>query len=67
MSNGYPSFDVVDMPEKFGRFMIVDSISKDILDDAQGYGYKSREKAIACFLYKRDGLKKPAECYSRTR
>ena len=35
------------------RYVIVDKVTGEILDDAQGYGYKSPQKAYACFGYKR--------------
>lgn len=34
------------------RYVIVDKATGEILDDAQGYGYKSPQKAYACFGYK---------------
>lgn len=34
------------------RYVIVDKTTGEILDDAQGYGYKSPQKAYACFGYK---------------
>lgn len=35
------------------RYVIVDIETGEILDDAQGYGYKSKEGAYKCFGYKR--------------
>ena len=29
------------------RFVIVDEETENVLDDAQGYGYKSKQKAMA--------------------
>ena len=34
------------------RYVIVDTSTGEIVDDAQGYGYKSEQKAYACFSYK---------------
>ena len=34
------------------RYVIVDEDTGEILDDAQGYGYKSPQKAHAAFAYK---------------
>jgi len=31
---------------KDGRFVIIDEDSGEIVDDAQGYGYKDKQKAI---------------------
>lgn len=33
------------------RFVIVDRETGEILDDAQGYGYKTPKKAYAAFYY----------------
>lgn len=34
------------------RFVVVDKETGEILDDAQGYGYKSKTKAYAAWTYK---------------
>lgn len=34
------------------RWVIINTITNEILDDAQGYGYRSAEKAYASFHYK---------------
>jgi len=34
------------------RFVIIDIQTNKIVDDAQGYGYKSPKRAYACFGYK---------------
>ena len=34
------------------RFVIIDKDTKEILDDAQGFGYKSAKKAYAAYHYK---------------
>ena len=37
------------------RYIIVDEVTGEILDDAQGYGYKTYEKARAAYYYKYGG------------
>ena len=34
------------------RFRIIDKYTQTVIDDAQGYGYKTSEKAIRCFVWK---------------
>ncbi|MCD8083215.1 MAG: hypothetical protein LUE86_06880 [Clostridiales bacterium] len=34
------------------RYVLVDAKTGEVLDDAQGYGYKSVEKAHAAYAYK---------------
>ena len=34
------------------RFVVVDEETGNVLDDAQGYGYKSKQKAMAAWNYK---------------
>ena len=34
------------------RYIIVDPETGEILDDAQGYGYKSKRNAYACWTWK---------------
>ena len=34
------------------RYVIIDKESAEILDDAQGYGYKSKKNAYAAYAYK---------------
>lgn len=64
---GKKAYEVVESPELSSswdpRFVIVDVDTGEILDDAQGYGYKSRQKAHAAYGYKnrdksKDRLKK---------
>ena len=46
------------------RFVVIDSESGAVLDDAQGYGYKTPQKAHAAWAYKnrsRDKLKAQKE------
>jgi hypothetical protein len=42
---------------KDGRFAIFDSETKKILDDAQGYGYKTKQNALKAMWYKFKGGK----------
>lgn len=39
------------------RFIIIDVHTSEILDDAQGYGYKTKQKAYAAFYYKKNNTK----------
>ena len=34
------------------RYIIVDAVTDEVLDDAQGYGYKSIKKAYRAYVYK---------------
>lgn len=43
------------------RFVLVDVETGEIVDDAQGYGYKSKQKAYACWAYKNRDKSKDAE------
>jgi hypothetical protein len=43
------------------RFVIVDKDTGEILDDAQGYGYKTAQKAYACYGYKNRDKSKDKE------
>lgn len=38
------------------RYIIVDSVTNTVLDDAQGYGYRTPQKAYACWKYKYGGF-----------
>lgn len=40
------------------RFIIIDNHTGKVLDDAQGYGYKTPQKAYACWKYKYGGFEK---------
>lgn len=40
------------------RFIVVDKETGDILDDAQGFGYRSKEKALNSFSFKQTKLYK---------
>ena len=35
-----------------GRYIIVNRYSGYVIDDAQGYGFKTEEKARNCYVYK---------------
>lgn len=52
-----PKFDVVDMVTVPGRFVIVDPETGEVIDDAQGYGYKDKTKAYKAGWYKFGGGK----------
>ena len=43
------------------RYVIVDTETGEVLDDAQGYGYKTPQKAYAAFGYKNRDKSKDAE------
>lgn len=43
------------------RFVIVDAETGEIIDDAQGYGYKTKKKAYASWAYKNRDKSKDAE------
>ena len=45
--NNTPAYDTYEM-----RFCIVSTDTGEILDDAQGYGYKTAQKAYAAYGYK---------------
>ena len=34
------------------RYVIIDTLTSEVLDNAQGYGYKSERKAYASYAYK---------------
>lgn len=39
------------------RFIVIDLDTGEIIDDAQGYGYKTKQKAYAAFYYKKHNKK----------
>ena len=43
------------------RYVIVDTETGEVLDDAQGYGFKSARKAYACYGYKTRDKSKDAQ------
>ena len=45
---------VVSDPANNGRFIVVDNSGK-VLDDAQGWGFKSNKNAYRCYIYKSSG------------
>jgi hypothetical protein len=44
------------------RYIIIDSESGEMLDDAQGYGYKTAQNAVVAFKWKHD---KKAQAWSK--
>ena len=54
--NNMPAYDT-----KQTRFCIVSTETGEILDDAQGWGYKTAQKAYAAFAYKNRDKSKDAE------
>ena len=48
------------------RFIIIDIETGQILDDAQGYGYKSKKKAYAAYYYKNRDKSKDIEKQKKT-
>ena len=42
------------------RFVVIDEVTGKILDDAQGYGYRSVQKAHAAYAYKNRSAQKKA-------
>lgn len=63
--NGTPGtdapFEVVDMVECPGRFEIVDKETGEIIDNANGYGYKNKTNAYRAGWYKFGGGKKKVD------
>lgn len=49
------------------RFVVIDEESGQVLDDAQGYGYKSAQKAHAAWAYKNRDRSKDAEKKAKER
>ena len=47
------------------RYVVIDKDSGQVLDDAQGYGYKSVQKAHAAYSYKTRDKSKDAEKRAR--
>ena len=50
-------FDVVDMPGHPGRYEVVDTSTGEVVDNANGYGYKSKPNAYRAAWYKFGGGK----------
>lgn len=49
------------------RYVIVDKNSGKVLDDAQGYGYKSKQNAYSSYAYKHRDKKKDREKKAKER
>lgn len=49
--------------EKEKRYIIVNADTGDVFDDAQGYGYKTKQKALIAYNYK----KRPKEEFEKER
>ncbi len=52
---------------KADRFIIIDKDTGEVLDDAQGYGYKSVKKAYAAWAYKKRDRSKDSEREAKRR
>lgn len=60
--NNSPAYDTFEM-----RYCIVSTDTGEVLDDAQGYGYKTAQKAYAAFAYKNRDKSKDKEHLARKR
>lgn len=60
-----PWFDVPEHNTVETRYCIVSPETGEVLDDANGYGYKSAQKARAAFSYKKKGGQKNKEVEKR--
>ena len=49
------------------RYVVIDKDTGEVLDDAQGYGYRSVQKAYAAYAYKNRDKSKDAEKQARKR
>ena len=45
-------FDVAVFDKNHSRFVLVDSVTNKVLDDANGYGYTTKQKAMKAGWYK---------------
>ena len=43
------------------RYVVIDTLTGEVLDNAQGYGYKSERKAYASYAYKTKDKSKDKE------
>lgn len=43
------------------RYVVIDKNTQEVLDDAQGYGYRSPQKAYAAYAYKHRDKSKDKE------
>ena len=48
----------VEMADKYKRYMLIDADTGEIVDDAQGYGYHTKQKAHAAWNYQHAGSKR---------
>ena len=66
-----PEIKVIESPELSTpydkRYVVIDKETGAVLDDAQGYGYKSAQKAHAAYSYKTRDKSKDAEKLARKR
>lgn len=53
----------VNMPHKYNRYMIINVDTGEILDNAQGYGYRTAQKAHAAWNYKHPN---PKQAHNRS-
>lgn len=61
MSNNINALEISGDQYRGKRFAIVDIDSGEVLDDAQGYGYKTAQKAYAAWVYKHRDTSKDRE------
>ena len=66
-----PEIKVIESPELSTqydkRYVVVDKETGSVLDDAQGYGYRSAQKAHAAYNYKTRDKSKDAEKLAKKR
>ena len=62
MKETYKVVKSIELSKTFDdRFVVIDPVSGEVLDDAQGYGYTSPQNAVRAYAYKhRDRSKDPA-------
>lgn len=66
-NNALEPWDVPTYPTSEMRYCIVSTETGEILDDAQGYGYKTAQKAYAAYAYKYRDKSKDKERANKTR
>ena len=49
------------------RYVVIDKNTQEVLDDAQGYGYRSPQKAYAAYAYKHRDKSKDKEKAAKTK
>lgn len=60
--NGVKAVKIDKLSSKYSdRFVIIDEDTGEVLDDAQGYGYKTAQKAYSAFAYKNRDKSKDKE------